>query len=161
MTTRSPTRQKHPASMIFLKWDLVSSPASLCFSAQAPALQEKKTNPVLRIVSDKQDILFMCLFAPLPSQCLEVWLCLLLSPIATSQMESKNRTAFQKHSALGCSQFQWGQGSARAKGIPSQSVLGNRVQRTLVLLLKSYSLDFQEQFLLLFLLLSTHPLNQK
>lgn len=43
---------------------------------------------------------------------------------------------------MGCSCFQGEQDLARAKGIPSQSVLGIRVQGTLVLLLKSYSLDF-------------------
>lgn len=118
MVTRSPTRQKHPASMIFLKWDLVSSPASLCFSAQAPALQEKKTNPVLRIVSDKQDILFMCLFAPLPSQCLEVWLCLLPSPIAHIPNGKQKYNCFPKTLSTGLFSISVGAGFSQGKGNP-------------------------------------------
>lgn len=102
--------------------------------------------------------LFMCVFASLPSHCLKVWLCLLLSPVAhIPNGKKKYNFTFQKHSASVCSCFQWEQGLARAQRLPSQSMLENKGQRTLILLLKNYRLAFQARCLWLFLLLSTHP----
>lgn len=104
----------------------------------------------------------MCLFALLPGHCLKLWLWLLLSPIAhIPNGKKKYSFAFQKHSALVCSCFQWEQGLARAQWVPTQSMLENKVRRMHALLLKNYMLVFQAQFFWLFLLVSIHPLTQK
>lgn len=144
---QSPAHPKLP--LISLEWGLHSAPQLLpCSGSLCPSSSSagKQTQPPPGAVSSSRILpLFMCLFA---------WLWLLLSPIAhIPRAKEKYSSAFQKHSALARSCFQWEQGLARAQRIPSQSLLENKGQRALVLLLRDGSLAFQAQLLCLVLLL--------
>lgn len=151
---------KNKIQILWFSWSGTHSllPSFSLFLCPSSSFAGKENKPHFK--NCFRDFVYVSVCSTL-SQCLEVWLWLLPSLIEHIPNGKKKYNCFPKPFSVGLCLLSEGAGFSLGKGNPIPICVGNRVQRTLVLLLKSLSLDFQIQFFWLFLLLSTHPLIQK